>query len=33
MHSIFRMPSDDLAGGTKCRVPIPEGRNLTYGMV
>ncbi len=25
MRSIFRMPSDDLAGGAKRRVPIPKG--------
>ena len=31
MHSIFRMPSDDLAGGAKRRVPIPlykEEKNM-----
>ena len=25
MRSIFRMPSDDLAGDAKRRVPIPKG--------
>ena len=26
MRSIFRMPSDDLAGATKWRVPTPKRR-------
>ncbi len=32
MRSIFKMPSDDLAGGAKRRVPIPMERKKKFSF-